>query len=308
MPQVIFIGDEEQRLVKRLQEGDKTATREFYSLYADTMAGICSRYIADEEDLKDVFQDALVHIFTHIDGFRYRGTGSLEAYLEFMPLDGQFADNVIIQIKNGPVDFQPREPYSPLFTAMQKTPMMVEFQITQEYLGAANHLVYLAPMWQEFFSFVKPQSLKAMAGVANIGDNVNWCGHHFAQANWYAFGRLAWNPNLTSEEIANEWLYQTMSRYVLGIPMVPALNPEKNEKTWGPLIDMMMSSREACVSYMMPCSPISTLSVSRKYSASSASKPAIQNGGAMPACSISRRSPSVLSHQTWSIPSTTSTK
>jgi len=134
-----------------------------------------------------------------------------QAYLEFMPLDGQFADNVIIQIKNGPVDFQPREPYSPLFTAMQKTPMMVEFQITQEYLGAANHLVYLAPMWQEFFSFVKPQTLKAMAGVANIGDNVNWCGHHFAQANWYAFGRLAWNPNLTSEEIANEWLQQTFS-------------------------------------------------------------------------------------------------
>ena len=134
-----------------------------------------------------------------------------QAYLEFMPLDGQFADNVIIQIKNGPVDFQPREPYSPLFTAMQKTQMMVEFQITQEYLGAANHLVYLAPMWQEFFSFVKPQTLKAMAGVANIGDNVNWCGHHFAQANWYAFGRLAWNPNLTSEEIANEWLQQTFS-------------------------------------------------------------------------------------------------
>ena len=134
-----------------------------------------------------------------------------QAYLEFMPLDGQFADNVIIQIKNGPVDFQPREPYSPLFTAMQKTQMMVEFQITQEYLGAANHLVYLAPMWQEFFSFVKPGSLKAMAGVANIGDNTNWCGHHFAQANWYAFGRLAWNPNLTSEEIANEWLQQTFS-------------------------------------------------------------------------------------------------
>ena len=134
-----------------------------------------------------------------------------QAYLEFMPLDGQFADNVIIQIKNGPVDFQPREPYSPLFTAMQKTPMMVEFQITQEYLGAANHLVYLAPMWQEFFSFVKPQTLKAMAGVANIGDNVNWCGHHFAQANWYAFGRLAWNPSLTSEQIAKEWLAQTFS-------------------------------------------------------------------------------------------------
>ena len=157
-----------------------------------------------------------------------------QASLEFMPLDGQFRDNVIIQIKNGPVDFQPREPYSPLFTAMQKTQMMVEFQITQEYLGAANHLVYLAPMWQEFFSFVKPSSLKAMAGVANIGDDTNWCGHHFAQANWYAFGRLAWNPELTSRDIAKEWLAQTFS-----------LTPEA-------LISMMLDSREACVSYMMP--------------------------------------------------------
>ena len=161
-----------------------------------------------------------------------------QAYLEFMPLDGQFADNVIIQIKNGPVDFQPREPYSPLFTAMQKTQMMVEFQITQEYLGAANHLVYLAPMWQEFFSFVKPGSLKAMAGVANIGDNTNWCGHHFAQANWYAFGRLAWNPSLTSEQIAEEWLGQTFS---LGSAVADSQ-----------LLNMMLASREACVSYMMP--------------------------------------------------------
>ena len=161
-----------------------------------------------------------------------------QAYLEFMPLDGQFADNVIIQIKNGPVDFQPREPYSPLFTAMQKTQMMVEFQITQEYLGAANHLVYLAPMWQEFFSFVKPGSLKAMAGVANIGDNTNWCGHHFAQANWYAFGRLAWNPSLTSEQIAEEWLGQTFS---LGSAVANSQ-----------LLNMMLASREACVSYMMP--------------------------------------------------------
>ena len=161
-----------------------------------------------------------------------------QAYLEFIPLDGQFADNVIIQIKNGPVDFQPREPYSPLFTAMQKTQMMVEFQITQEYLGAANHLVYLAPMWQEFFSFVKPGSLKAMAGVANIGDNTNWCGHHFAQANWYAFGRLAWNPSLTSEQIAEEWLGQTFS---LGSAVANSQ-----------LLNMMLASREACVSYMMP--------------------------------------------------------
>ena len=160
-----------------------------------------------------------------------------QAYEEFMPLDGQFSDNVIIQIKNGPVDFQPREPYSPLFTAMQKTPMMVEFQLTQEYLGAANHLVYLAPMWQEFFSFVKPSGLRAMAGVANIGDDTNWCGHHFAQANWYAFGRTAWNPSLTSEQIADEWLRQTFTGDTR------LLNPVKQ---------VMLDSREACVDYMMP--------------------------------------------------------
>lgn len=160
-----------------------------------------------------------------------------QAYLEFMPLDGQFADNVIIQIKNGPIDFQPREPYSPLFTAMQKTQMMVEFQLTQEYLGAANHLVYLAPMWQEFFSYVKPGSLKAMAGVANIGDDTNWCGHHFAQANWYAFGRTAWNPALKPEEIADEWIRQTFSN---------------DERLLSPVRQIMQESREACVKYMMP--------------------------------------------------------
>ena len=160
-----------------------------------------------------------------------------QAYLELMPLDGQFADNVIIQIKNGPIDFQPREPYSPLFTAMQKTQMMVEFQLTQEYLGAANHLVYLAPIWQEFFSFVKPGSLKAMAGVANIGDDTNWCGHHFAQANWYAFGRTAWNPALKPEDIADEWIRQTFS---------------SDERLLSPVRQIMQESREACVKYMMP--------------------------------------------------------
>ncbi len=167
-----------------------------------------------------------------------------QAYEEFMPLDGQFADNVIIQIKNGPIDFQPREPYSPLFTALKKTPMMVEFQITQEYLGAANHLVYLAPMWKEFFSFVKPASLQAMAGVANIGNDTNWCGHHFAQSNWYAFGRLAWDPNLTSEEIAKEWLAQTFDLQGNHNSQFSILNSQ--------LLKLMLDSREACVSYMMP--------------------------------------------------------
>ena len=160
-----------------------------------------------------------------------------QAYDEFMPLDGQFADNVIIQVKNGPIDFQPREPYSPLFTAMKKTPMMVEFQLTQEYLGAANHLVYLAPLWQEFFTFVKPGSIKAMAGVANIGDDTNWCGHHFAQANWYTFGRTAWNPSLSPKEIAEEWLIQTFTNQP---QFIAAMS------------QVMMDSREACVNYMMP--------------------------------------------------------
>ena len=160
-----------------------------------------------------------------------------QAYLEFMPLDGQFRENVIVQIKNGPIDFQPREPYSPLFTAMKQTPMMVEFQITQEYLGFSNHLAYLAPLWEEFFGEVRPDRLKAAAGVANIGTDVNWCGHHFAQANWYAFGRLAWNPSLTSDRIADEWLRQTFTSQ-------PAFVR--------PVKEMMLQSREAVVNYMMP--------------------------------------------------------
>ncbi len=160
-----------------------------------------------------------------------------QAYQEFQPLDGQFRDNVIVQIKNGPIDFQPREPYSPLFGAMPHTGQMVEFQLTQEYMGFSNHLVYLAPMWKEFFNLVPPASLKAMAGVSNIGTDKNWCGHPFAQANWYAFGRLAWNPKLTSEEIADEWLKQTFTR---------------DTAFTEPVKEMMIQSREAVVNYMMP--------------------------------------------------------
>lgn len=162
-----------------------------------------------------------------------------QAYLEFKPLDGQFRSNVIVQVKNGPVDFQPREPYSPLFTAMPRTPLIAELQITQEYLGHSNHLAYLAPMWKEFFSFVPPASLKAIAGVANTGTDANWCGHPFAQANWYAFGRLAWNPHLSSEEIADEWLRQSVYQ-------------SKMEKEDFSLKRMMLESREAVVNYMMP--------------------------------------------------------
>ena len=161
-----------------------------------------------------------------------------QAYLEFKPLDGQFRNNVIVQVKNGPIDFQPREPYSPLFGAMQHTPLMAEFQVTQEYLGHSNHLAYLAPMWKEFFEFVAPASLKAVAGVANIGTGANWCGHTFAQANWYAFGRLAWQPSLSSGNIADEWLKQTFGSQPSDI------NAQ--------LKKMMLDSHEAVVNYMMP--------------------------------------------------------
>ena len=160
-----------------------------------------------------------------------------QAYLEFQPLDGKFLDNVIVQVKNGPIDFQPREPYSPLFGAMKHTPLMVEFQVTQEYLGHSNHLAYLAPMWKEFFNYVAPNTIQAVSGVANIGDEANWCGNDLAQANWYAFGRLAWNPELTSEAIVQEWLKQTFTT---------------DTKFTGPMEDMMMRSREAVVDYMMP--------------------------------------------------------
>lgn len=160
-----------------------------------------------------------------------------QAYLEFQPLDGRFRDNVMVQVKNGPIDFQPREPYSPLFGAMPHTPLMVEFQITQEYLGHSNHLAYLATMWKEFYHYVQPSSLKGVAGVVNVGDNVNWCGHDFAQANWYAYGRLAWNPDLSAEEIAREWLAQTFTT---------------DRRFVEPMTQVMMESREAVVDYMMP--------------------------------------------------------
>lgn len=178
-----------------------------------------------------------------------------QAYQEFLPLDGQFRDNVIIQVKNGPVDFQPREPFSPLFGAMKQTPVMAEMQITQEYLGFSNHLCYLTPMWKECLDSdtyqqgegttvarvtdgtLLPHKLTAIAGVTNIGDDVNWCGHPFAQSNWYAFGRLAWNHALTSETIADEWLRQSFTA-------------ESSFIT--PVKEMMLQSREAIVDCMMP--------------------------------------------------------
>ncbi len=193
---------------------------------------------------------------------------AMQAYSEFMPLDGQFRDNVIVQVKNGPIDFQPREPFSPLFGAMKQTTVAPELQITQEYLGQSVHLVFLAPMWEEFLHSdtgqegkgstvarctdgrIFNQKYSAIAGVANIGLDANWCGHDFAQANWYAFGRLAWNSSLSSAQVADEWLKLTFK-------------PAQDENTtilpvdWNlnflkPVKQLMLDSREAAVNYMMP--------------------------------------------------------
>jgi alpha-glucuronidase len=177
------------------------------------------------------------------------------AYIEFVPLDGKFNSNVFVQAKNGPVDFQPREPVQPLFGAMPKTPLMMELQITQEYLGHSTHLVYLAPMWKEYLMFdmfAKGEGsyvykvidgtlfnyrMTGIAGVTNIGDDRNWCGHIFAQANWYAYGRLAWDHNLTADQIADEWIKMTLTR-----------NGDAVQK----IKSMMAGSWEACINYMTP--------------------------------------------------------
>ena len=172
-------------------------------------------------------------------GANHKGEDRVKhAVSEFKGMDGKFRDNVILQSKNGPLDFQPREPYAPIFDNIRQTPQIAELQITQEYLGQSKHLTYLAPMWKEFFGFVNPSKLIGISGVANIGDDANWCGHPFSQANWYAFGRLAWNPSLSAEEIAHEWLVQTYEN--------------QDEKFTKPVEMMMMTSREACVNYMMP--------------------------------------------------------
>jgi len=178
-----------------------------------------------------------------------------QAYNEFVPLDGKFRDNVLIQAKNGPIDFQPREPFHPLFGATTKTPVMMEFQITQEYLGCATHLVYLATLYKECLESdtyargkgstvakVLDGSLfkyanTGFAGVSNIGTDRNWTGHHFAQANWYAFGRLGWNHKLSAEEIAEEWIRMTFSN---------------DKKIVSTVKEIMMASRDVTVSYMTP--------------------------------------------------------
>ncbi len=178
-----------------------------------------------------------------------------QAFNEFKPLDGKFRDNVIIQLKNGPIDFQPREPFSPLFGAMKETPIMAELQITQEYLGFSNHMVFLSPMWKETLDSdtyccgkgstvsrttdgsIFNHKITAIAGVANIGEDTNWSGHHFAQSNWYAFGRLAWDNKLSSDQIADEWIKMTFT---------------KEEEFVAPIKDMMINSYQTAVDYMMP--------------------------------------------------------
>jgi len=168
-----------------------------------------------------------------------------QAYNEFVPLDGRFDDNVIVQVKNGAIDFQPREPFHPLFGAMPNTKLMLEAQVTKEYLGFSTHLAFLAPMWEEALDadtgrggsladVIRPAG---MAGVANTGSDRNWSGSHFDQANWYAFGRLAWDPRLPSGMIAREWAAQTFSR---AEPFLDAVVP------------MMLASRQAAVDYMTP--------------------------------------------------------
>ncbi|WP_109126996.1 alpha-glucuronidase family glycosyl hydrolase [Dyella sp. C11] len=178
-----------------------------------------------------------------------------QAYTEFKPLDGKFRANVLLQVKNGPIDFQPREPFNPLFGAMPKTPLMMEFQVTKEYLGFATHLVYLGPLFEEVLRAdtmaqgkgstvakvvdgqLDHHTLTGIAGVANIGADRDWTGSDFNQANWYAYGRLAWNPDASSRDIANDWVRMTFSNDSAFVASV---------------VDMMMLSREAVVDYMTP--------------------------------------------------------
>ena len=176
-------------------------------------------------------------------------------YEEFKPLDGKFNKNVFVQPKNGPIDFQPREPFHPLFGAMPQTPLMLEFQITQEYLGYATNLAYLGPLFEECLDadtytkgkgttvanvledYNRSHGISGIAGVANIGTDINWCGHLFGQSNWYAFGRMAWNPELSSEEVADEWLRMTFNN---------------NTSFGNPIKEMMQQSRETVVNYRNP--------------------------------------------------------
>jgi alpha-glucuronidase len=191
-----------------------------------------------------------------------------QAYDEFHPLDGQFRPNVMVQVKNGPLDFQPREPFSPLLGALPHTPVALELQITKEYLGQDTHLAYLGPLYEEVLQAdthvagpgstvakliegtLQGQKLTAIAGVANIGTDRNWTGSHFNQANWYVFGRLAWDPEASSRGIAEEWVRQTFSN-----------DPD----VVGPVTGMMMGSRQALVDYMTPLGLVHQMATHHHY-------------------------------------------
>ena len=190
-----------------------------------------------------------------------------QAYEEFEPLDGQFDDNVLVQAKNGPLDFQPREPFHPLFGAMPETPIALELQVTKEYLGEDTHLAYLGPLFEEVLradtgrgagatvakvidgSFHK-HTLSAIAGVANVGDDTNWTGSHMNQANWYVFGRMAWDPDLGAEAIADEWVRETFSNDPLVVR---------------PVVEVLMRSREALVNYMTPLGLVHIMGTDHHY-------------------------------------------
>jgi alpha-glucuronidase len=217
-------------------------------------------YKRTHADGANMFADALApyngvvmwraFVYSQLSNDRFK-----QAYEEFTPLDGQFKSNVILQVKNGPIDFQPREPFSPLFGAMPKTPLAMEFQLTQEYLGQGTHLVFEAPLFKEVLAadtYAKGKGtsvakiidgsagnfpLTLIAGVSNIGNDINWCSHPFAQANWYALGRLAWDDEISSEQIADEWLKQTYSTNTFFLATV------KN---------IMLQSHETLVNYMTP--------------------------------------------------------
>jgi alpha-glucuronidase len=191
-----------------------------------------------------------------------------QAYDEFQPLDGKFRPNVVVQVKNGPLDFQPREPFSPLFGAMPRTPLGLELQITKEYLGQDTHLVYLGPLYEEVLKAdtmvngpgstvahvidgsLQGQKLTVLAGVSNVGSDRNWNGSHFNQANWYVFGRMAWDPELSAQRVAEEWVRETFSN---------------DANVVGPVTDMMMRSREAVVNYMTPLGLVHLMATGHHY-------------------------------------------
>ncbi|HET7625270.1 MAG TPA: alpha-glucuronidase family glycosyl hydrolase [Verrucomicrobiae bacterium] len=229
-------------LVKANSEG-QPGPQDYHRTHADG-ANMLGEALAPHGGI--VMWRAFVYNSAKVDSDRAK-----RAYLEFKPLDGKFRDNVFVQAKNGPIDFQPREPFHPLFGAMPKTPLMAELEITQENMGHSTDLVYLAPMWKEFLEsdtyangkgstvakILESSRMTGIAGVANTGRDRNWCGNDFAQANWYAFGRLAWNSDLSADQIAGEWTRMTWGN-----------DPDVVKTT----LAMMRGSWEACVNYEMP--------------------------------------------------------